>query len=111
MKTFVRYLIFILLQFLLPFSVFAQEGQESVDDDGTNADGRVIISETLVERCDLKGSSEPKIPEDCIKKLTSDAKLGKTPDNEDYEVEARRILKAENRIEKMRRILDEMMNN
>ena len=93
MKNFVEYSIFILLQLLLPLTSFAQDVGGSTEDDGTNADGKVIIAETLVERCALKGSSEPEIPHDCIKKLTSDAKLGKTPEGEDYEDEAKKIVK------------------
>ena len=93
MKRFAKYLILFLVQLLLSLSVCAQETTEPVQDDGTNADGRVIIPATLVGRCGLKGSSEPEIPEECIDKLASDAKLGKTPDGENYETEARKILK------------------
>ena len=93
MKIYAKYLILFLVQLWLSLSVCAQETTESVEDDGTNADGRVIIPATVVERCGLKGTSDPKIHNECVDKLTSDAKLGKTPEGEDYESEARKILK------------------
>jgi len=93
MKNFVKYLIVVLLQLLLPLLACAQEAGEDSEDDGTDADGKVILSETLVNRCGLKGSSDPEIPESCFNKLASDVKLGKTPDGENYETEARKILK------------------
>ena len=83
----------ILLQLMISLSAFTAAAEEIIADNGTNVDGKVILSETLVDRCDLEGSSNPVVSEDCIKKLTSDAKLGKAPNGDDYETQAKKILK------------------
>lgn len=60
-------------------------------DNGTDANGQVIVSEVLAQRCGLS-SAEPAITDDCIKRLAYDYKTGTPPGYESYNAERKAIL-------------------
>ena len=67
MKRMIKYFIFILPAFVL----LALDVSASSIDNGSNENGKMVVSETLSTRCGLS-SKNPVVTEDCLKRLASD---------------------------------------
>lgn len=79
------------LMIALAAAIFVGESFAADMDNGTDANGRMVVSEVLARRCSLS-SKKPEMTEDCFKRMAYDYKSNEPIGYDSFSAERRAIL-------------------